>query len=582
MGTFTNCTMSLSAGQPPYKHPISRHNFISHSKNRILTDSVSVTESRNRSQMAGSSPSRPQIKVVGSSRNPEYNLAACRPHFKRDQSGKRLAPVAQLNSHAGRVLARQQSAKCPSYTEGRSPLSPGNGKSGQPRDPSTGAEPEQHHRMGRVPFIPPHNNDKCATIEKAAVRKPIQRAPPVDNSVRSDRDHLSSQRPLVELSQEVETSRGNSCKSTSRRSSVAESDITLSLICPECKQSDSHTTKGRSTSVCKTCKRFVQTANITALDSPINVVTEEPEKPLQHSKYSTVPACRTCVIVPGDLHHEYLQFFPACSVCGHLTDVILKDLVDNEGTVSALTGDNGKPILGVSKKLRDWCAFVAHEAHPVVRNNSKKSIASSISSTASASLRRKGAVRRTPTNSTTSSVLSDGKPKLIAVSEAQQNRPNLTRRFSFDAIGNPDTGAARMAATTPRTTSAKNPLPGQAREMDDEKALPPLPNDDKTYDEADLRSDFVSVPLETPVPQVLQRPVFEARDSVSKFHTARPEVKRTFSEILGPNVQVEEEYDEEEEPETTLRRQPSAQFLLPRFLQGSLFSTGNEGKYEDV
>jgi hypothetical protein len=339
-------------------------------------------------------------------------------------------------------------------------------------------------------------------------------------------------------------------------------------MCPECKQSDSRTTKGRSTSVCKTCKRFVQTASITTLESPAKPVGKPPVPP---SKYLNVPVCRTCLRVPGYLYLEYLQFFPACPVCGHLTDVLLKDFFENEGAVSGVRND-GKSILAASKEFKAWCAYVAQDAHTVVRNNSKKSIASSISSTASASLRRRGAVRRTPTNSTTSSVMSDGQPKLIPVVEVRQKRPSLWRRFSFEAASNPDPSAARMAAMTPKRTFAKTPFPAQAGDTNDEEAAQPSPS----HDDAEDETNFVSVSLETPMPRVPQRPCFETRDSASKFHTPRPEVKRTFSEILGPRVQ-----EEEDEPEPTLPRQPSARFLLPRFLQGALFSTSVEGNNDE-
>lgn len=505
-----------------------------------------------------SQPKRIEIKVRGSSRNPEYNIASGPIHFRREEDGRRIAPISQLNTHVGRLLAEEESLKALSYTEGFWP----------PIDLETNrqrARPLNNdalERQGRseqgiyTSRLDPRYNTSLNPGKDSVDDMSIGKGHPT-----SDRDRLTSQRPRTELSQLLGMTRGSSRKGTVQGtlSTSAPSSIDLSLVCPECKQPNPATSRGRSASlshICSTCHRFVTATEITTPQAePRPAEPKLKVKPIPPSRYPTSLVCDTCLVVPEYLYQEFLQFFPTCPACGQMTDTTLVNVVGSGGEVTGLTDDDGRQIFGASKELQDWCVYISRQGHFVSRLSSKKSTDSSISSTSSSGLTRSGAIHRTPTSSTTSSKAGSMRSSLYLVSEISWKGSQSTRRFSFDTIQ--EVVTPDVAGTIHGPNGAGGQLSFHSSDLvktvasmqtlDIDNTEMPYQYTVETFDSQQVRADSSSQERNDPDHINVNKPL-----SQTECRPALP--KRTFTEILGERSQLE--------LGQVLRRQPAKRSLV--------------------
>lgn len=391
---------------------------------------------------------RPELKVIGSARNPEYNIAKGSSHFTRTEDGRRLAPLSQLNTRPGRLLAEEKSSKYANYS-GSKPL----------RRKSSTYDFRANSESRNEPTPQVHSGSQnCITCpDEGSVSKFPQAKEPEEHGYitvalqTSNQDRLIPHLPRNESSQPPDMTRGNSQERKLGRGSTGRSDIDLSLVCPECNQGDSTNTSALTMSIshiCNICRRFVPSTDIrTSRSSPQDkhLPLESSGSPIPPSKFPSSPVCPTCLPIPGYLYQEYLQRFAQCAVCGHMTDITLVDIVENGGEITGVTDDTGKKIFGASKELQDWCVYIAYTARDVRRHGSMKLVAASISSNGSVMLRRSGAVRRTPTGSMESS-LASRQPRLVPASEAP---PGLQyhREINIDPIKESKTIPSNITAT---------------------------------------------------------------------------------------------------------------------------------------
>ncbi|KAF2271827.1 uncharacterized protein EI97DRAFT_462518 [Westerdykella ornata] len=379
---------------------------------------------------------RPQVRVIGASRNPEYNINSGTKRFARREDGGRIAPVSQLNTYTGRALAN-----------------------------CAPSQPPQGNAFSRRSDPPPQGRQARPAGDVPKGKPMLNRG--VSNKI-SDRERLPSQRPRTELSQLLGMTRGSSRKGTTQGRSSSGIGPPPSAACSKCERwgtVDFLRPSSDESQVCNSCHRFLPGPQLTALDGASGRPRQTGMDPVPPSKYPTGLICATCVSIPGYLYQEYLQFFPKCPCCGHMTDMTLSDLIANEREVNGLRDENGKRVSGASKELQDWCVYIAHHARSVSRHNSGRSVASSISSLG---LRRSGAIRRTPTASTGSSVGGTSHPGLIPASQMDVSKPRYTRRFSFTTIG-PPTPTDKGKSSTVRALQPPVPEPGlpfQSRKYD--------------------------------------------------------------------------------------------------------------------
>jgi hypothetical protein len=368
-------------------------------------------------------PKRVQIKIQGSSRNPEYNLASNAPHFSRAESGRRFAPRSQLNTHMGRELAKLVEARRSSYSEGftlplhtnKSRLRSTSFNKLVPEQQNGATENYSVSRASARTF----GNYLCQSAAEAST-------PYIIGPGLSDRDLLPSQRSRSEISRLTDVARDTSRKG-STRDHLSIRSLELTLTCPECLQSDlGNLTRLSASLVCKTCRRF-NPSTITTFEDKIGAY--EPElavPPVPPSKFPYSPKCRTCLLVRGDIYHDFIKFFPTCLLCGQLDDVTFRDLIKHEGEIKNLAGDYGNHILRAPKELQDWCVSVVSKNHSMIRLDSKGPFPDSISSKTSKGLQRSEAVKRMTTTNTSSRI-----EPIQAMSKSKTTN-RFTRRFSFE------------------------------------------------------------------------------------------------------------------------------------------------------
>lgn len=365
------------------------------------------------------------MKVMGTSLNPEYAVASNQPRFRRDEQGRRLAPLSQLNTFAGRMLAQQQTMQTSSYSEGIS-------RSVNPED----VRKQVNHQCRSASIR--SNSTSFDRPYRERTSKPLPEQKPTDVGIKgqihvvSDRDRLTSQRLLTEPSQLFGMVRGN----PHNEDNAAAKKTIAPARCPECKQSSSKLGQSvASNRVCGTCRRFVP-VRVTALRQ------ESLPKPQEHVDLTPTPTfeslsglnCTTCLRVPRTLQKEYLAFFPPCIVCGFMTDLTLTRLVDNEGEIPGLLDSRGKIRCHPSKDLQDWCFAQVKLSHNVSRKDSEHSLAESIKSVSSAALRRTHATRRTFRRGLRSGMAEEGMTQhagLVPVKQWREEGARYSKRFSF-------------------------------------------------------------------------------------------------------------------------------------------------------
>ncbi|KAF2267900.1 hypothetical protein CC78DRAFT_565714, partial [Lojkania enalia] len=235
---------------------------------------------------------RPEIKVMGTSCNPEYNLDSSSSRVKRTEDGRRVAPVSQLNTYAGRDLARRQPVGCVSFSEGIKPIIVAK----EVRRTTQSSSVRQPRSVGDL-------TQSATTLPKRRVsvrQDEIRDAPSRSVAKHTDRKYPISQQPRSELSRLLSMTRGSSRKGTTVGkklfSNEKKEQRAVGPPCLECGQSRTNQPAGpgRFSHVCCTCHRFV----------PIVIAALK--------EYSNRPLCKTCASIPGCLYDEYLQFFPAC------------------------------------------------------------------------------------------------------------------------------------------------------------------------------------------------------------------------------------------------------------------------------
>ncbi|KAF2000110.1 hypothetical protein P154DRAFT_209355 [Amniculicola lignicola CBS 123094] len=257
----------------------------------------------------------------------------------------------------------------------------------------------------------------------------------------------------------------------------------LAITCQSCKKfrEDFESAAGFS-HICSECKNF-----LSRLVTPLH---EEPQNPKrdEHCSGPQYPStgilCNTCIAIPGYLLEEYQHFFSTCVVCGQMTNMVLADLMQDNGEVYGLLNDDGKEILSASKDFKTWCKYVSHTIN---RKSSEASLTGSVSSTASDSLRRSGAIRRNSSGRSIDTFLGPGQsspvdrvvrarsstPSSIA-SRRSSRHPGLsplsvaasdksfqyTRRFSFESMKRPIIPSPTSPQLDLREESLNLPQPG--------------------------------------------------------------------------------------------------------------------------
>ncbi|KAF2748225.1 hypothetical protein M011DRAFT_35642 [Sporormia fimetaria CBS 119925] len=384
--------------------------------------------------------SRLQGKIQGASRNPEYNIASDQPRFGRLRDGRRVAPLSQLNTHAGRRLAAELPPRPNVYNEQSSSFESKFGASEGSRSGDAGRR--QALLDGRKATPGPIQRDD--SFHSSGV--------PIDHRL-PDRALLPSQSGRTGVSQLFSMSAGSARRTTTPGRSRYESGVpSSSKECPGCCQSDSPGPDKLSPNVshvCTTCHRFVSGPQITGLQHDPPRVEPKPSKQPQPQSakspptYPIGPVCPTCISVPSYLYLEFASLLPTCSLCSHMPPILLAHLITSAGELLDLKLPNTPPIKHASKELRDWCLYttykaksssaVAHRRHlsaPASATRSEKLIA------ATTSLRRTGAIRRAGTQRTSSSAPGPGQthPGLIPADLVDFWGTRYTRKFSFTAL----------------------------------------------------------------------------------------------------------------------------------------------------
>jgi hypothetical protein len=281
--------------------------------------------------------SRRPTRLMGVSRTPEYIVGVCSTSFERSLDGKRIAPVSQLNTKIGRILAEDN--------------------------------PTRNNARRRSVSLGDHSGHAAA-----------------QHKVTSDRDSLPSQRPRTELSQLLGMTRGSSRRGTT----LAQKDVDevttkekVSLPCKHLKYNRS-SKPGASHEVA-----FLSAVSVNRPSLPVTTNSSVllPEPPPS-------PQCKTCLTIPGYLRSECWQFFPRCLMCNQLAEEVIVDLVAHGGEVPPLTDGTDKPTCWPSKELQNWCYYVSLNAHRSSRGISKNNITDRITPTDIAKLERRNAMRR--------------------------------------------------------------------------------------------------------------------------------------------------------------------------------------------
>jgi hypothetical protein len=266
---------------------------------------------------------RPEIKVPGTSHNPEYNISSNRSHFGRREDGRRVAPLSQLNTYTGRRLDPGHAAKHRehSYTEGSPPAKRGSTRSSS-ASRTADAPLRQGHTAGseHVSFLDHASCPRCYANDSPS-SKEVPRSSVTFPGGRecSDRDSLPSQRPpRSEPSRAIGMTRGSSRQGTTQARNARTASLTHSTdqgpsFCPGCGQSSSTQDRGQSSNVsgvCKVCHRFIPAAHITALQGPSRP-TEHRTKPnpITPSKYPSALVCKTCISIPGYIYQSTSSSF---------------------------------------------------------------------------------------------------------------------------------------------------------------------------------------------------------------------------------------------------------------------------------
>ncbi|KAF2115931.1 hypothetical protein BDV96DRAFT_599473 [Lophiotrema nucula] len=419
---------------------------------------------------------RPEIRVMKTSRNPDYNLypSSYIPTFARDGSGQRVMPLAQLNTFTGRFLAEEQSLKGPSYTEGVS------------RSVDVQNIRERMNGLALNPVSPAKDEKECAPAA-------------ADKHDCKDRGHLPAQLPQHKVSHMTRKPRCTAQNLTTD----AKKTLNRSGSYEKLQRKDSCWSQGSDSGA----QRLHRTPSVASIAASL-----------------PAPLCKPCISIPGYLLDEYLQFFPGCTACGYMTAEVLDHLVAEEGEVGVLIDDDGKPIFGPSKELQDWCLYVATGIQKISRKDSNASLADTLSLRSSSStLKRSGAVRRSPTNSTTSSKETEKGEDPMPVMETSEQDKTDTKRFSFDPV----------------------PVP---------TAAPPiylLPTEAISSGSSLGDPFFLEAALDLPARQPGHRRL--EITPLSSQSAERPNgLKRTFSQVLGRSSRP-----------TALRRSPGIHPLVP-------------------
>ncbi|ORX97243.1 hypothetical protein BCR34DRAFT_669015 [Clohesyomyces aquaticus] len=396
--------------------------------------------------MAAAGSPRPRMKVKGATQNPQYSLAAGIPSFAHGDNGRRLSPVSQLNTPAGRRLATPAPLTGPSYSEGLGiSVDSYSGRQRARPDCSRISERQAHSRYA----IPPTDYNRsrarsspadgsCGRHAEKQEKSHISNA--TTSRSKGDRDRLPSQRSRNELAGIVGLTPHSFIPYTQENQNESEAKLEVARpTCPECglfpeDSPSSHTAV--SNQLCRTCRRFIS-SQITAL-LPSEPAPSEPTETTTNSPvpYPQGPVCKSCFSIPGYLYEEYPAFFPPCTSCGHMTDQVLHDLIKLEGHVERLTDDDGNRICA-SKELQDWIVYITSIAHNLSRKDSTTSIAESI---LSASASRKDRVRRSvtpivkaaPTRAATLYPVGQARNARFCVTLEDPRLMVYTRKFSFD------------------------------------------------------------------------------------------------------------------------------------------------------
>ncbi|KAF2445223.1 hypothetical protein P171DRAFT_444096 [Karstenula rhodostoma CBS 690.94] len=326
------------------------------------------------SSLAENKIPRTHKTIVGTSQHPEYNVNKDLPHFKRGPNGKRLAPVSQFNSAAGRELAKGHSTM-------------GSGSASQAN-------------------LPNKTHDEDRTRPRNFSRTLPPTAPTL-----SDRDTLPSQNPLFgpytvshdTSSAFIATGHPEPIHVPTNRAQSAQKDEEKEQPCPLCNQTSTSLSPSQIFShICPVCQRFVFRGPPPAHFGVTALQTARPLPPIPPRKNAPPPLkCGACVAVPGALVGEFRTVFGegVCVICGELS---------GEGVAEVRS--NGVYREGMSGELRGWFAGVVSQGWGgegggggdgggLGRSRSepvRSAVATSVNASASAagSLRRKGAVRR--------------------------------------------------------------------------------------------------------------------------------------------------------------------------------------------
>ncbi|KAF2872215.1 hypothetical protein BDV95DRAFT_38919 [Massariosphaeria phaeospora] len=300
-------------------------------------------------------------KVRKTSRNPEYDVSQMQSsssRYRRKPTGQRAAPLSQLNTPAGRALAEGPVVSNRHY--GTPSVDPGVVYQ-QVRSRSRDAPIRQVRREREQSASPLDRLRHSHTRSK----RDLRRAEHVDTGyMNTDRDLLPSQRPRSASSQSSSTSWGSSWEGSADCNKAAEQPPTpvIALTCPECGQSGFGLESPASfDGICRICRRFVPVGYTAPHDEPEQWSPGSENPPTPPPKDPAITACDMCLAIPLQIYEDFLRFFPTCKVCGHMTADTVADVVFRKGEVSGLRDDRGRLLLGPGQHLQDWCWCVAME-----------------------------------------------------------------------------------------------------------------------------------------------------------------------------------------------------------------------------
>ncbi|PSN67260.1 hypothetical protein BS50DRAFT_387467 [Corynespora cassiicola Philippines] len=335
-----------------------------------------------------------------SSNHPEYAFSPL-TRFTRDEDGRRLSPLSQLNTRTGRQLAATEescnSSVCPTEF------------SAADRPTDRDLLPSQKSR-----FNPSHLLD--------------QAFPQGDGPLGTSMDDGSP--TLIESMSSAASSEDAQSTSSLGDARSAAPSPPLEQACIECGQIPSKSYSGsRVSHVCPACKLFVPVISATAIQSSPLPSESESSDTDDDALVPTRPLkCMTCRAIPKLIYAEWRQFFPVCSDCGCMLEQTFFELVKKKGEVHGLKDDDGRLFLSPSKDLDGFCVRTSQQGDFSIPTTFEISFPRTTGSIRSTALGRRNAVKKSA--STKSNPVRPTK----APAQGDSRGPKRARAFSFDII----------------------------------------------------------------------------------------------------------------------------------------------------